>query len=457
MFGRKSNQSSADGPAGRSAAETGSRTQDVHAPEPRLSDTEGKERARDAVRQSVYNQIDPGAAAGRSREDLQQEIRTLVVEAVESQNWQLNWREQTELADAILDDITGVGPIEPLMHDERVTDILVNGPYAVYAEIEGQLRPTRYAFRGHEHLFTIAQRIAARVGRRVDESSPMVDARLFDGSRVNVVIPPLALDGVCISIRKFGRHDLTLTDMARQGNLNDRIAQLLDVAANCQLNMLVSGGTGSGKTTLLNAISRCADPRERIVTIEDIAELSLQQPHVVRLETRPANIEGEGRVAQDDLLRNALRMRPDRIIVGEVRGAEAFTMLQAMNTGHDGSLSTLHANSPREALGRLENMMMMGNANLPASIVRSQIVRAVDLVVQVERMRDGKRRVTNVSEVAGQEDEIITMRDLFWFEQTGFTPEDGIRGEIRAAGGRPGFAERAEALGLGDKLAKAVL
>jgi pilus assembly protein CpaF len=387
---------------------------------------------------------------------LREEITNLVGQIAGEDNLRLNWRQQADLADRVIDDMIGVGPVQPLLADPSVTDILVNGPNQIFVERGGHLELTGYRFRDAEHLLNVAQRIASGVGRRVDESSPMVDARLKDGSRVNIVVPPLSVRGVCISIRKFNRGELTLDDMVRQDNMSRDVAQVLQVATYCRLNVVVSGGTGSGKTTLLNAMSRLIDPRERIVTIEDTAELQFQQPHVVQLETRLPNLEGQGEVTQRDLLKNALRMRPDRIILGESRGAEALDMLQAMNTGHDGSLSTIHANSPRDALIRLENMVMMATSNLPLQAIRQQIAAAVDLIVQVERMRDGKRRVIAVTEVAGREGDVITTNELFEFEVLGETAEGEVRGVYRATGVRPRFADKAEKYGLRDQLARAV-
>jgi pilus assembly protein CpaF len=420
------------------------------------SGTSAQEDAEDLVRRRLYVRIDPAVAVQMSEQRLRDEVRDLVGRIANEENLRLNWARQAEVAERVIDDMLGIGPVQPLLADDSVNDILVNGPGQIYVERRGQLELTGYRFRDEDHLMNVAQRIAAGVGRRIDEASPMVDARLKDGSRVNIVIPPLALNGVCISIRKFNKGDLTLDDMVWQENLSRDLAQVLQIAAASRLNVVISGGTGSGKTTLLNAMSRLIDVHERIVTIEDTAELRLQQPHVVRLETRPPNLEGEGEVTQRDLVRNALRMRPDRIIVGESRGAEAFDMLQAMNTGHDGSLSTLHANSPRDALARLENMVLMATSNLPISAIRSQIVGAVDLIVQIERMRDGKRRVVSLTEVAGQEGDVITTQDLMLFDQLGEANDGSIQGTFRSTGSRPHFMPRAEKVGLGQRLARAM-
>ena len=337
----------------------------------------------------------------------------------------------------------GVGPIEPLLNDPAVSDILVNGPHKIYAERAGKLELTPLRFRDEIHLVNVAQRIAASVGRRVDESSPMVDARLADGSRVNVIVQPLAIDGAAISIRRFTNRGVTLDWMAHQGNMSHAMARVLEIAGASRLNILVSGGTGSGKTTLLNAISRNINHGERVLTIEDAAELSLQQPHVVRLETRPANVEGKGEVSQRDLVKNALRMRPDRIIIGECRGSEAFDMLQAMNTGHAGSMSTIHANTPRDAIIRLENMVLMAAGGLPARAIRQQIVSAIDIVVQTERMRDGKRRIIQVSEIVGLEGDVVVMQDLFEYQASGEARDGTLQGDFRTTGARPVFWDQA--------------
>jgi pilus assembly protein CpaF len=336
----------------------------------------------------------------------------------------------------------GLGPLEPLLEDESITDIMVNGSNSVFVERRGKVSPSSVKFRDQAHLTNVCQRIAAGVGRRVDESSPMVDARLKDGSRVNIVLPPLALDGPYVSIRKFGKKVIDFAKLLEFGALTRPVARILEIAAQIRLNVIISGGTGSGKTTLLNAMSRLISHGERIVTVEDAAELQLQQPHVVRMETRPANLEGRGEVTQCDLVRNALRMRPDRIIIGEVRGAEAFDMLQAMNTGHDGSMSTIHANSTRDALTRIENMVQMGNLGLPLHAIRTQIVSAVDLIVQVERQRDGKRRITQITEVCGTEGEMILLNDIFQFTVEGEGSDGTLIGRYKCVRTRPGFQSR---------------
>jgi pilus assembly protein CpaF len=329
-----------------------------------------------------------------------------------------------------------------------VTDIMVNGPNCVFVERRGLIKREAIQFRSGQQLASIAQKMAAQVGRRVDESSPLVDCRLPDGSRVNVVFPPLAIDGACVSIRKFAKKKIDFPAMVANGSISEAMARVLEIAGRCRLNIIISGGTGSGKTTLMNALSRWIDHGERVVTIEDAAELQLQQPHVVRLETRPPNLEGRGEITQRDLLKNALRMRPDRIIVGEVRGSEAFDMLQAMNTGHDGSICTVHANTPRDALTRVENMVQMGSISLPPRAVRIQITSAVDLIVQVQRMRDGQRRVTHISEVCGMEGEVVTMNDVFTFEYQGEDAKGRIQGRWVSPGIRPAFSDRLEYFGL---------
>jgi pilus assembly protein CpaF len=368
----------------------------VHLPDSRAR-TEHKER----VRNILLTRIDSTAVSRLPRAALRAEIAKLVHEIATSERLHLNEIEENAFATELTDDLIGLGPLEPLLDDEDVTDILVNGPYDVFVERLGKLEKTAARFRDVQHVVNVAQRIAAAVGRRIDEASPLVDARLADGSRVNIVLGPLVLNGGTISIRKFPKYSLTLEDMVRSANLSPAMARFLELAARIRANVLICGGSGSGKTTLLNAVSRGIDNRERIITIEDAVELRLQQPHVVQMETRAPNIEGVGAVPQRELVRNALRMRPDRIIVGEVRGPEAFDMLQAMNTGHDGSMSTVHANSPRDALYRFENMVMMANLNLPLGAIRMQIGSAVHLIVHTERMRDGIRRVRRSPRLAG--------------------------------------------------------
>ena len=383
--------------------------------------------------------MDVAAAAEMPRAVFEAQLSGWVKDLLTETKIQLNFVEQRELVEILIADMLGLGPLEPLIEDETVTDIMVNGAKQVYVERRGKLELTDVRFRDDDHVMNVATKIVTRIGRRIDESQPLVDARLADGSRVNIITPPLAIDGPSISIRKFSKKTITLDTMARQANISPQMATLLKIAARCRLNILISGGTGSGKTTLLNAMSRLIDPAERTVTIEDAAELQLQQPHVVRLETRPPNLEGTGEITMRDLLRNALRMRPDRIILGEIRGAEALDVLQAMNTGHDGSMSTIHANSPREALTRLENMVGMTGINLPSKAVRTQIAAAVHLIAQVNRMRDGIRRVTHVMEVVGMEGDTITTQELFSFQFQGETTEGMLRGTFKSNGIRPNF------------------
>jgi pilus assembly protein CpaF len=407
---------------------------------------------KERIRTALLSRIDPTVAGRIPRAALRREIAKLVSEIATEDRVQLNKLEETALAADLSDDMVGLGPLEPFLDDDDITDILANGPFDIYVERHGKLARTGVRFRDAQHLASIAHRIATTVGRRIDEASPMVDARLADGSRVNIVLPPLVLNGGTISIRKFPKQSLTLDMMSRQQNLSPEVARLLGVAARTRLNILISGGTGSGKTTLLNAVSQHIDANERVITVEDAVELRLQQPHVVQMETRPPNIEGVGEVSQRELVRNALRMRPDRIIVGEVRGPEAFDMLQAMNTGHDGSMSTVHANSPRDALYRIENMVMMANLNLPLKAIRMQIASAVNLIVHIERMRDGIRRVQNVAEIAGMEGDVITTRQLFAFQYRGQTLDGTIDGSFESARMRPDFVARAAHFGLKREL-----
>jgi pilus assembly protein CpaF len=408
------------------------------------------------LRAQVLDRIDPVAASELSKELLREQIGIIVHDLADRERLEISGREQVRLIDEILDDMVGYGPLEPLLQDERVNDIMVNGPDRVFVEVAGKVLPSDVKFRDGRQLAAIAQKMASSVGRRVDESSPLVDCRLPDGSRVNVVFTPLAIDGVCISIRKFSRRRFGFEAMVANGSMTESIARILEIAARCRLNIVISGGTGSGKTTMLNAMSRLIDHGERIVTIEDAAELQLQQPHVVRLETRPPNLEGRGEIDQRQLMRNALRMRPDRIILGECRGAEAFDMLQAMNTGHDGSVCTIHANNPRDALTRIENMVQMGTANLPHSAIRQQIVSALDLIVQVERMRDGQRRITWVTEICGLEGDVITTNDVFRFEYTGEDTSGRVLGRYVTPRIRPSFADRLRYFGLEDAWTEAL-
>ena len=404
----------------------------------------------------VMERIDPEVAAKLQRAELARQLQAVIGEILLEQKIQLNQLEQRDLVTVLLDDMLGLGPLEPLLADETISDIMVNGPKQVYVERRGKLELTDVAFRDNTHVMSVATRIVTQVGRRVDESTPLVDARLADGSRVNIIAPPLAIDGTSISIRKFSKKSITLDSMAKSGSISPEMAVVLKIAARARLNILISGGTGSGKTTTLNAMSQMIDEGERICTIEDAAELQLQQPHVVRLETRPPNLEGKGEITMRDLVKNTLRMRPDRIILGEIRGAEALDMLQAMNTGHDGSLCTIHANRPREALTRLENMVGMSGVNLPAKAVRQQIAAAVHMIVQVSRMRDGNRRIIAVTEVVGMEGEIITTQDLFTYQYEGEGVDGKLKGTFKSSGLRPHFMPKAEYYGLDRALMEAM-
>ncbi len=410
----------------------------------------------DQIYDQIIAGIEPAVAVRMSREVLVERVEQLVAEFADQRRLLLNEQEQQAVAAEIVDDMIGLGPLEPLLHDESVSDILVNGARQTYVERHGKLVLTDIRFRNNAHVLHVAQRIASAVGRRVDESSPMLDARLADGSRVNVVISPLSLKGPAISIRKFTRNFLDFSKLVSLKSVSTELSRALEIAAQCRLNVLISGGTGSGKTTLLNAMSSLIEPGERIVTIEDAAELQLQQPHVVQLETRPPSVEGKGQVTQRDLVRNALRMRPDRIIVGEVRGAEAFDMMQAMNTGHNGSMSTVHANTARDALARIENMVMMANVSLPSRAIRGQMVSALDLIVQIERMRDGTRRVIELAEVVGLEGDVVTLSSLFTFKYEGEAADGTIKGSFVASGIRPRFLPRLEYYGLGAAFLKSI-
>jgi pilus assembly protein CpaF len=414
------------------------------------------EAAKAQIQPLVLEHMDVGAAAEMPRPAFEAQLTGWVKELLAESKIQLNFTEQRELVESLISDMLGLGPLDPLIADETVSDIMVNGPKQVYVERRGKLELTDVQFRDNPHLMNICTKIVTRIGRRIDESRPLVDARLPDGSRVNIIIPPLAIDGASVSIRKFSKKSITLDVMAANNSMSPAMATMLKIAARCRLNILISGGTGSGKTTLLNAMSRMIDSTERTVTIEDAAELQLQQPHVVRLETRPANLEGSGEISMRDLLKNALRMRPDRIIIGECRGEEALDMLQAMNTGHDGSMSTIHANNPREALTRLENMIGMAGINLPSRAMRTQIASAVHLICQVQRMRDGGRRVSHVTEVVGMEGDIITTQDLFTFQFQGEGPDGKLKGAFQPSGIRPAFLPRAEMFGLDRALLEVI-
>jgi pilus assembly protein CpaF len=377
-----------------------------------------------------------------------QQLLAVVLQLVGEYGVPFSASERTRLANEVMDEVFGLGPLEPLLQDPTVTDILVNTANLVYVERGGMLEKTNVVFKDDHHLMHIIEKIVSKVGRRIDESSPMVDARLPDGSRVNAVIPPLAIDGPSLSIRRFGTNPLTAADLLAYRELTPVMMGVLESAVKARLNIVVSGGTGAGKTTLLNVLSGFVSPRERIVTIEDSAELKLKQEHVVRLECRPPNVEGKGGVRQRELLINALRMRPDRIVVGEVRGEEALDMLQAMNTGHDGSITTVHANTPRDAIARIETMAMMANLNLPQTALRQQIAAAIHIIVQVSRMSDGSRRVTHISEITGTSDQVISMQDIFLFQKRGLGPNGKVLGRFYATGIVPKFSEKLQAAGI---------
>jgi pilus assembly protein CpaF len=381
-------------------------------------------------------------------EQVHAEVSRLAETVLAQEAMPLSASERERLVNDVQHELFGLGPLEPLLKDPTISDILVNSHNTIYVERRGKIESTNVRFKDDEHLMRVIERIVSSVGRRIDETSPMVDARLQDGSRVNAIIPPLSIDGPVLSIRRFGADPLRMASLIENKALTKDIADMLQMVVTARLNVLISGGTGAGKTTLLNALSAFIPENERIVTIEDSAELQLQQPHVVRLETRPPNIEGRGEVTQRDLVRNALRMRPDRIVIGEVRGGEAIDMLQAMNTGHDGSLTTIHANTPRDALARLETMIQMTGMRLSDRAMRQQVASALDLVVQVARLSDGSRRVTSISEITGMEGETITMQEIFQYERTGVDAQGQVIGRFRPTGIRPRFAERLKSCGL---------
>ncbi len=406
---------------------------------------------------ALFETIDVSALAGMDPNAAREEIRTIVDEIIAIRNVRLSVVEQNKLIGEICDDILGYGPLEPLLMRDDIADIMVNGAKHVFIETDGRMEKTNIRFRDNQQLMNICQRIVSQVGRRVDESSPICDARLLDGSRVNVIAPPLAIDGPTLTIRKFKKDKLTLENLVGFGSISPAGAKVLQIIGACQCNILISGGTGSGKTTLLNCLTAFIHPDERIITCEDAAELQLQQPHVVRLETRPPNLEGKGKITMSDLVKNCLRMRPERIIVGEVRGPEAFDLLQAMNTGHDGSMGTLHANSPREGLSRLESMITMGGFSLPVRTIREMIVGSIDVVIQATRLRDGSRKITHITEVLGMEGDVIVTQDLVVFEMDGEDADGKIQGEHKSTGiARPAFWERARYFNLEKDLAMAL-
>lgn len=398
--------------------------------------------------QRLLKVVDLSLLSSTDDKEARRQIREVCEALIVEENAPLSISSRQRVVRRIEDEVLGLGPLEPLLADKTVSDILVNGAHQVYVERRGKLELTEVKFTNDAHLMNIIDRIVSAVGRRVDESSPMVDARLKDGSRVNAIVPPLALDGPVLSIRRFAVELLTMEDLIKLGSLSAEMAAVLAAIVKARLNVVVSGGTGAGKTTLLNLLSGFIPDSERIVTIEDSAELQLQQPHVVRLETRPPNIEGRGAVNQRELVRNSLRMRPDRIVLGEVRGGEALDMLQAMNTGHDGSLTTVHANTPRDALGRIENMVLMSGVSFPIKAMRTQIASAVEIIIQVERMEDGRRRVVSLQEINGMEGDVITSTELFKFEREGVDADGKVRGELRATGIVPAFVTRVRQRGI---------
>jgi len=403
---------------------------------------------------ALIEAIDLAQLARLDADSAREEIRDIVNEIIAIKNIVMSISEQEELLDDICNDVLGFGPLEPLLSRDDIADIMVNGSGTVYIEVLGKIQKTGIRFRDNQQLLNICQRIVSQIGRRVDESSPICDARLPDGSRVNCIVPPLAIDGPALTIRKFKKDKLTLDQLVKFGTITPQGAEILRIIGRCRVNTLVSGGTGSGKTTLLNCLTQFIDDDERIITCEDAAELQLQQPHVVRLETRPPNLEGEGQVTMRDLVKNCLRMRPERIIVGEVRGPEAFDLLQAMNTGHDGSMGTLHANNPREALSRCESMITMGGYALPSRTIREMIVASIDVVIQAARLRDGSRRITHITEVMGMEGDVIITQDLFVYDMVGEDANGKIIGRHRSTGiGRPRFWDRARYYGEETRLA----
>ena len=474
MFGRRSNETSVTRRAlpGQEATAVVAKGSDAKAPAPLETRTPVKQEPAAAperrhseeyydVKTTVFNAlidtIDLTQLAKLEAAAAREEIRDIVSEIIQIKNVVMSIAEQEELLEDICNDVLGYGPLEPLLARDDISDIMVNGATTTYIEVAGKVQKTQMRFADNAQLMNICQRIVSQVGRRVDESSPICDARLPDGSRVNVIAPPLAIDGPALTIRKFKKDRLKLDQLVKYKSLSLESKTLLEIIGRVRCNVLISGGTGSGKTTLLNCLTGSIDNDERIITCEDSAELQLQQPHVVRLETRPPNLEGEGEITMRDLVKNCLRMRPERIIVGEVRGPEAFDLLQAMNTGHDGSMGTLHANSPREAISRLESMIMMGGFQLPTKTIREMITGSIDIIIQAARLRDGSRKVTHVTEVVGMEGEVVTLQNLIVYEITGEDAHGKITGRHRSTGiARPRFWERAEYFGETSRLAQAL-
>ncbi|MBI2863987.1 MAG: CpaF family protein [Chloroflexi bacterium] len=400
------------------------------------------------IHERLIKEIDPARLNGKNPKALRGEVEEAARSLLVAEEVPLARHERVRLVTEIADEVLGLGPLEPLLEDASISEIMVNGPQQVFFERAGVIHQSDRVFRDESHIMRVIEKIVSPLGRRIDDNCPMVDARLQDGSRVNAIIPPLALDSPTITIRKFAKDPFTVDDLVNFGTFTHDMARFLAACVEARLNVVISGGTGTGKTTLLNVLSSFIPVAERIVTVEDPAELQLRQRHVVRLETRPSNIEGKGQIVQRDLVRNALRMRPDRIIVGEVRSGEAFDMLQAMNTGHDGSLTTVHANSPRDALARIENMVLMAGFDLPVRAIREQVASAINLIVQISRMRDGSRRITHVTEVVGMEGQIITLQDVFVFQQLGVDKDGKVLGRMRPTGIRPKFTEKLEQAGI---------
>ncbi len=470
MFGKRSNAGEA-ATRPRVAAEPGpvaakpqalllptaASSEPASAPAPEQKKSEEYYITKSVIFSALIEAIDLAQLSKLDPENAREEIRDIVNEIIAIKNVVMSIAEQEELLDDICNDVLGYGPLEPLLARDDIADIMVNGAFKTYIEVSGKIQLTNIRFRDNSQLMNICQRIVSQVGRRVDESSPICDARLLDGSRVNVISPPLAIDGPVLTIRKFKKDKLTLDQLIRFGAISPEGGDVLKIIGRVRCNVLISGGTGSGKTTLLNCMTNYIEGDERVITCEDAAELQLQQSHVVRLETRPPNLEGHGAISMRDLVKNCLRMRPERIIVGEVRGPEAFDLLQAMNTGHDGSMGTLHANSPREALGRLESMITMGGFSLPAKTIRDMIVSSIDIIIQAARLRDGSRRITHITEVLGLEGEVVTMQDLFVYEILGEDANGKIIGRHRSTGiGRPRFWERARYYGEDERLGAAL-
>jgi len=467
MFGKRSETAAIKTPSAPAAPGKETTKSAVEAPKPateaaptRRNSNEPSEEyyeTKATIFNALFETIDVSALAGMQSDKAREEIRTIVDEIIAIRNVRLSVAEQNQLITEICDDILGYGPLEPLLARDDIADIMVNGAKHVFIETNGKMEKTNIRFRDNTQLMNICQRIVSQVGRRVDEASPICDARLLDGSRVNVIAPPLAIDGPALTIRKFKKDSLRLADLVNFKSISPAGARVLQIIGACQCNIIISGGTGSGKTTLLNCLTSFIHADERIITCEDSAELQLQQPHVVRLETRPPNLEGKGKITMTDLVKNCLRMRPERIIVGEVRGPEAFDLLQAMNTGHDGSMGTLHANSPREALSRIESMITMGGFSLPAKTIREMIVGSVDVIVQASRLRDGSRRIMKITEVIGMEGEVIVTQDLLVYEMDGEDADGNIIGEHKSTGiARPAFWDRARYFNLEKELAEAL-